>query len=303
MPIFSVQGQKLSPIKEKSIDLERNIQKLTEENLETLFGLQFVRTEFPMKGFRIDTLAFDTEANAFVIIEYKRDRSSSVIDQGFTYLGQMLNNKAEFILEYNERLGANLTRDDIDWSQSRVLFLAQSFNSYQQSAMSFKDLPIELWEVQAYDNSTILYNQLVSPEARESIKTISEDPTIRSVSKEVKVYTVEDHLNATTEKVRNLFSGLRERVLALGDGIEERPKKQYIAYRTSNAFLYTHMQQSQIKLHLIINKAKLNDPRGIARDVSKVGHYGGGVTEIVLEKQEDLSYIMTLVEQSYELVK
>lgn len=304
MPIFNIQGSKLLPIKEKDIDLEKSIQKLTEENLETVFSLEFVTSEFALNGFRIDTLAFDKEANAFVVIEYKRDRGFSVIDQGFTYLGQMFNNKAKFILEYNKKFGTNITQEEeIDWSQSRVLFLAQSFTTFQQNAMSFKDLPIELWEVQMYDNSTVLYNQLISADAKESIKTISDDPIIKSVSKEVRVYTVEDHLNATTDKVRDLFSALRERILALGDGIEERPKKMYISYRTQNAFVYMHMQQSQIKVHLIIHKSKLEDPKDIARDVSKVGHYGGGVTEILFDKIEDLSYIVTLIEQSYNAAK
>lgn len=299
MPIFSIQEKKLLPIKEKDIDLEKSIQKLTEGNLETIFSLQFVRSEFPLNGFRIDTLAFDKEADAFVIIEYKRDRSFSVIDQGFTYLGQMLNNKAEFILEYNEKLNANLTKDEVDWSQSRVLFLAQSFTSYQTNAMSFKDLPIELWEVQAYDNSTILYNQLLSTDAKESIKTISDNPMIKNVSREVKVYILEDHLNATTEKVKNLFYALREKVLTLGDNIEERPKKKYIAYRTRVGFLYLQFQRNQIKIHIIVNKSKLNDPKGIARDVSNIGHYGGGETELILAEIEDLPYIMTIIEQSY----
>jgi len=122
MAIFNIQNQKLLPIREKAIDLEKDIQKLTEENLETVFGLRFVSTEFSLQNFRIDTLAFDKEANAFVIVEYKRDRSFSVVDQGYAYLALMLNNKADFILEYNEKTKENLKRDDIDWSQSRVLF-------------------------------------------------------------------------------------------------------------------------------------------------------------------------------------
>jgi len=108
MAIFNIQNRKLSPIREKSIDLEKDIQKLTEENLEVIFGLQFVSTEFALQNFRIDTLAFDKEANAFVIVEYKRDRSFSVIDQGYAYLALMLNNKADFILEYNEKAKENL---------------------------------------------------------------------------------------------------------------------------------------------------------------------------------------------------
>jgi hypothetical protein len=43
------------------------------------------------------------ESGAFVIIEYKKDRNFSVVDQGVAYLNLMPNNKADFILEYNER--------------------------------------------------------------------------------------------------------------------------------------------------------------------------------------------------------
>lgn len=92
MPIFKIEKSKLKPINEKKIDLEKDIQKITEENIETIFDLKFVSSEFAHHGFRIDTIAFDEEAKSFVIIEYKRDRSFSVVDQGFAYLSLMVNN-------------------------------------------------------------------------------------------------------------------------------------------------------------------------------------------------------------------
>ncbi|MFL6321994.1 MAG: hypothetical protein ACJ71P_05220 [Nitrososphaeraceae archaeon] len=73
--IFSVNGTKLSEIREHQFPLEREIQRLTEANLEDLFELDFVKSEFELHGFRIDTLAFDNESKAFVIIEYKKDIS------------------------------------------------------------------------------------------------------------------------------------------------------------------------------------------------------------------------------------
>lgn len=36
----------------------------------------------------------------------------------------LLNNKAEFILEYNEKMDENLRKDDVDWSQSKIIFVA-----------------------------------------------------------------------------------------------------------------------------------------------------------------------------------
>jgi predicted transport protein len=301
MALFKKDNSKLSVINEKRIDLERDIQRLTEENLDCVFGLEFVSTEFALHSFRIDTLAFDKESGSFVIIEYKRDRSFSVIDQGYAYLALMLNNKSDFILEYNEKTNNNLNRADVDWTQSKVIFIANSFTSYQMNAINFKDLPIELWEVKFFDNDVILYNQLLSQDSRESIKTITKNNDINSVSNEVKVYTLEDHLNVP-ENTKNLFFALREKILAINDSIEERPKQNYVSYRLRNAFAYVHNQQSKIKIHLEIHKNELNDPRGIARDVTNVGHHGGGETEVILDSEENLNYVFDLIEQAYRKI-
>jgi hypothetical protein len=75
--------------------------------------------------------AFDDESKAFVIIEYKKDRNFSVVDQGMSYLNLMLNNKADFILEYNESFHSspNLKREGVDWSQSRIIFISPEFTA------------------------------------------------------------------------------------------------------------------------------------------------------------------------------
>ena len=135
MPIYQNRKGGLNLIKEVKIAYEKDLQELTENNLSNIFGLKFISSEFILGNFRLDTLAFDEDTKSFVIIEYKRDKSFSVIDQGFSYLSLMLNNKADFILEYNEKNNDNLQRGSIDWSQSRVLFLANSFASIQHKSV------------------------------------------------------------------------------------------------------------------------------------------------------------------------
>jgi hypothetical protein len=44
-------------------------------------GLVLVKSEFTIKNKRIVTLAYDPQACAFIIIEYKRDKNISVVDQ------------------------------------------------------------------------------------------------------------------------------------------------------------------------------------------------------------------------------
>ena len=102
MKLFSLNKDKLDPINGIPFKLERDIQNLIENNTSEIFDLEFVSSEFRIGDFRIDSLCFDNETNSFVIIEYKKGSSYSVIDQGYSYLSIMLNNKSDFILEYNE---------------------------------------------------------------------------------------------------------------------------------------------------------------------------------------------------------
>ena len=297
MAILKIQNQKLTPIKEKQWPSEKHVQELTEKNLEAVFpDLQFVTTEFPVQNFRIDTLAFDKETKSFVIIEYKSARSLSVIDQGFSYLSLMFRYKANFILEYNEKTKSRLGRKEVDWSQSRILFLAPSFTTYQKNAINFRDLPIELWEVELYDNSTILYKEIPSSEASESVKTITGNKTIDTVNRQVKSYTIEDHTNEMTEEIKNLFHKFRERVLEL-NGTNEKAKKVYISYRVGVIFAYVYLQKNAMKIQTPVPQSKLNDPRKISRALGS--NYHPCITEIPLGKSADLLYVLDLVEQCH----
>jgi len=301
MGLFTIKNNKLDRIKQTTFKLEKDIQKLTEENLQIIFNLQFVKSEFALNGLRIDSLAYDNENSCFVIIEYKKDQNFSVIDQGYAYLSLMLNNKADFILEYNENCNKNLKKDDVDWSQSRVIFISPAFSKYQQQAINFKDLPIELWEVSNYENGLVQYTRLKSPETSESIRKISKkSDVVEKVSEEVKVYTEEDFLNICSEEMKNLYAELKNKILSFDDSIEVIPKKKYIAFKSERNFIDVLPQKNKIKAWINLSKGQLNDPNKIARDVSEVGHWGNGDYEIHLSSAEELPYLLTLIKQSYE---
>lgn len=299
MALFKIENNdNLEQIKELPFKLEKEIQELTEKNIKTIFGLDFVRSEFGLNNFRIDTLAFDKDSASFVIIEYKRDKNFSVIDQGYAYLSLMLNNKADFILEYNENNKETLKRDDIDWSQSRVLFISPSFTTYQKEAINFKDLPIELWEIKRYNNKTVNYNQIQTSGAQESVKTISrQDENIEKVTREIKVYTEQEHLEKATEETKELYERVKSAILNL-DSLEVKPKKFYVAFVASSNVVDIHVQKNGLKLWINLQQGQLDDPKGITRDVSSVGHWGNGDYEIQIRTDEDIEYIMSLIKQS-----
>lgn len=298
MKIYTLQKDKLSEIKEKTFKLEREIQNLFEDNLEDLMGLTLVKSEFTIKNKRIDTLAYDKQTNAFVIIEVKRDKNLSVVDQGFTYLSLMLENKADFIVEYNENLKANLKREDVDWTQSRVAFVSTAFTDNQKQATNFKDIAIELWEVKQYENNLIVVLPIKKTNSAASIKPVmQQNQALKKVSDEIKVYTEDDLLNAGSEETRELYGKFKDGILNLADDIQVIANKQYIAFRKARNIVCMNIQKKQIRMWIGAKWGAIDDAKGIATDVSNTGHWGTGDYEVNVTSDKDLEYILSLIKQ------
>jgi predicted transport protein len=303
MALYTNQTGKLKEVNEKPFKLEKDIQKVFEENLSAIMGLELVKSEFTIKNKRIDTLAYDAQACAFIIIEYKRDKNISVVDQGFTYLSLMLENKADFIVEYNESLRQNMKREDVDWSQTRVAFVSTNFTENQVQATNFKDIAIELWEVKQFENDTIIINPIKKSNAAESIKPITQNKeALKKVTEEIKVYTEEEHIQKTTELIAELYQKFRQGVIQLADDIEIKPKKMEIGFRKdSKVFTDICILKNSLKIWINLKKGKLDDPKKLAEDVSEKGHWGNGDYQIQVETDKDLEYIMSLIKQAIYL--
>ena len=239
-------NNQITEIDEQPFKLEREIQSLFEENLSTIMGLQCVRSELSINNRRIDTLAFDPQSNAFIIIEYKREKNLSVMDQGFTYLSLMLENKADFVLEHQEQMKSSMKIHDVDWSQSRVVFVSPSFTDNQIGATNFKDIAIELWEVKRYKNQTFTVNAIKKSATAASIKPAldQKDVRLRAIATEIKVYTEDDHRGQATEGIFELYEAFRDAVLALANDIEVSPQKFYIALKRRGNVVCIQLQKS-----------------------------------------------------------
>jgi predicted transport protein len=294
----SVNLYTLNPLKEIAFKLEKEIQNLFESNLSTIMGLQLVKSEFTIKNKRIDTLAYDKESNAFIIIEYKRDKNYSVVDQGLTYLNLMLQNKAEFILTYNETLKNILHSKDVDWSQSRVAFVSPSFTENQISASDFKDFGIELWEIKQFENNIISINSIKKSTGAQSIKPLLENSEkLKEVKENIKVYTEEDHYRNSSDFIVELYEKFKSSLLNLTDGIEILPQKYYIAFKKGSNISDIEIQKKSLKIFINTKLGSLDDPKGLAKDVSNIGHRGNGDYQIQIENDDNLEYIMSLIKQ------
>ena len=299
MNLYQSKTTTLSLLKEKPFKLEREIQNLFEANLEQIMGLELVKSEFTIKNKRIDTLAYDNQSQAFIIIEYKKVKSESVVDQGFTYLSLMLENKADFVLTYNETLNKGLHSSKVDWSQTRVVFVSTSFTENQILATNFKDIAIELWEVKRFENDIISIIPIKKSRSSESIKPLTQkDSKVKSVTDEIKVYSEEDHLSNKSDDINELYNAYKQAILNLNSDIEIIPKKWYIAFKLSSNVVDIEVQAKSIKLWINLKKGQLSDPKNIMRDVSNMGHGGNGDYEVSVKDTENLEYIMFLIKQA-----
>ena len=301
MPLYQIDANNLKPIKKTEFKYERDLQKLTENNLEEVFNLKFVASEFQLDNLRIDTLAFNEETNSFVIIEYKKSKNYSVIDQGYSYLSLLLNNKAEFVLKYNQKFNTNYGKEDIDFTQSKIMFIAPNYTTYQLKSIEFNDLAFELWRVAKYSNNTVLYDKLNISENKASIKEVKTTNKKEDVNKEIIKYTEEMCFNNKPDNIKELYENLKERILNEFEDIEIVATKLYIVFKTSNKIIISiEAFKGQLKGWINLKNTKLIDPFNKTRDVSNIGHHGIGDYEMKIANDEDIDYFISLFKQTYK---
>lgn len=301
--VFINKNGSLDKIKEVDFKLEKEMQNLVEQNLNTLFSLKYLTTEFSIERYRFDTVAFNEETNSFVILEYKRGRNESLVDQGYAYLSTLLNHKADFVLLYNECLNVSKGIKDFDWSQTRISFISTLFTDYQKTATDFSNMPFELYEIKQFANGVFLVEKIEKDRStKHEMISFGEEKNseITKVKKEIIVYTEDTVLDNGTEKTKELYENLKTRILELGH-IEIVPRKLYIAFIGRKHICDIEVQKKKLIVTINVKQGELNDPTGIATDVSTIGHWGNGDYQVLVSDDEILDYLMTLIRQSYKL--
>lgn len=315
MEVFHLQNKKAERVNMNPFLLEKDIQYIVENNTNTFFELDFICSEFAIGNYRIDTLCYDSENKCFVIIEYKKGSSYSVIDQGYTYLQVLLNNKSDFLLRLSQHFNKVLQLDDIDWSQSKIIFISQSFNSFQKDSVNFKNLPFELWEMTKYSDNIIilLKHQIISKESIEGLTSSKKQSTINAVNKEVMVVDEEYHTSKSNKKLLEIWEELKERFNEL-DNVELSFKKLYIVLvLNKRSIAYFYFRKSEIRIDISRgnlnsdgstskNYFHLDDPKGISKEFSWViGPISRGTGyKIQVAESTDIDYLMFLLKQKYK---
>ncbi|TWT16353.1 DUF5655 domain-containing protein [Streptococcus sp. sy010] len=299
MELFHI-GKGLTSLVEKPFKLEKELQDLFEQNLESLTGLEFVKSEFAIQNQRLDTLAYNLETKSFVIIEYKRATNVSVLDQGVSYLNTLLKYKADFVLEYQEQTGKALTKKEVDWSQSKVIFVSPNFTDFQKQAVDFKDLNIELCEVNRYDQDILVVSGISKSQNAPSIKTKTESARTERLTmlSEIVTYDEEYHLLGKSDAILECYQDVKNALFQLEPTLHLEAKKLYLSFKKHKKNIVDiQVQKNQLKLFINAKWGELEEFKGLARNVSQIGTWGNGDYQFIIKDTRHLEYIMSLVKQ------
>lgn len=293
LKLFAIQNSKVTAKVPSEFKYEREIQKLCENNLETLFGVRFIATEYSTgskhKG-RIDTLGID-ENDCPVIIEYKLDSKENVINQGLFYLDWLMDHQADFEMLCLKKFGKQI---EVDWTNPRLLCIARDFTKYDDYAIGQINRNIELIRYRMFDSDHIVF---------ELASTIQQKESSTSIETQHKYRGIEDYKKSAPVDLIQLFQAIEDFVFSLGDDVQKKELKFYYAYSRIKNFVCMEIRprNKQILLFLKIDPSTIEAPGKNIRDVSNIGHYGTGDTEVTISSVVEFEAIKGLIEKSYNL--
>lgn len=293
MPIFKEASGKLKKLKTIPAEKEKNLQKLIEENLDEVLGMQFLATEYTTTfGGRIDTLAVDYNG-APVIIEYKRNKNDNVINQALSYLRWLQAQKQEFFeMLILKKLGQEMAQQiSIDWKNPRVVCIAESYSKFDIDTVEVIPMRIELFKYRYYDEGIFSLEPLGVSEQKAKSDSITpiEKPTIDT--------SIDDLIVKADTTTKRLFEDIRARIFELDENIKEKATTSYVAYRVTKNFAEIHIGKNQLKIHL--RPVDYVDERGIVEKVPE-GYQWTMDRRVYLRSEEDIDYVFGLIEQSYK---
>ncbi len=293
--LFRING-KATELASNSVKLERELQTLIENNMEEFFGVRFIQSEFKTThGGRIDSLGLD-EDNCPVIFEYKRSSSENVINQGLFYLDWLMDHKASFQLLVETTLGRKAS-ESIDWSIPRLICVANDFSKYDEYAVNQINRNIDLVRYKYFGKELLLF-ELIHTNTQTKEISLSTDNGATSKSKDK---NFEEKLETSSQFVKETYKQINDYINSLGDDIQVKQLKYYVAYKKIKNFACVEVYQNKVVVYLKRDISSQDIINGFTRDVSNIGHFGTGNFEVTINTIEDYENAKRFIEDSYNL--
>ncbi len=303
--LFRLTGGKASEMQGSASDLEKPLQTLIETNLESLLGVRFLATEYSTgktHAGRIDTLGLD-ENDCPVILEYKRSTGENVINQGLFYLDWLMDHQAEFKLLVLDRYGKG-SADAIDWLAPRLICVAADFTKYDGHAVQQMNRNIELIRYRRFGIDLLLLELVNAVNAKagagSKATAVKEGAAAKGGKGTGKDKTVAEWLAEISSPLRELFDSLEGFVMSLGDDVQRKDLRVYIAFKRMKNFVTVVIQTDRLLLYVHVDPKSVPIVKGFSRDVSNINHWGTGDLELAVNDTASLERAKTLIQVAYE---
>lgn len=296
--LFQIANGSAEELTGRAVKLERRLQALIEKHLETFLQVRFVASEYSTgktHAGRIDTLGID-ENFCPTIIEYKRNSNANVINQGLFYLDWLMDHKAEFELLVQRQFGSEAA-EKLDWSGPRLLCIAEDFTRYDIHAIQQINRNIELLRYTFFGDDLLLLD-LVNVVSAEPM-----DDGDGGTGGGPKQYTTQEEYLARAEPpLKELFDACRDHIQGLGDDVQIKFLKWYIACKRLKNFATIQLQtgRNSLLMWLPLNPDEVTLEDGFSADKRNIGHHGTGDLELTIRNLDDLEKAKPLIQKSFE---
>lgn len=304
LKLFRIDGEDAVELPSSGVSLERALQRFVEKNMETLFGVRFLASEYSTgarhRG-RIDSLGVD-ESGAPVILEYKRASESNVINQGLFYLNWLIDHKAEFQLLVQKNLSREQA-ENLDWSNARLVCVARTFHRYDVEAIELMQRNIDLVRYQYFGDDMFALEIAGSVAQTGPVIPVEADSPAPRNGTATPGRSVSDYLAASPRELQDLFAELHTAAIGLGDDVTRKTLQTYFAYKTIRNFacVEVHPRTGTLLIYLRVDPTTVTLEPGFSRDVTNIGHLGTGNLEVRVTSPAELDKAMPLIRASYEI--
>lgn len=290
--LFNING-KVKEYQSGNVTLEKELQTVIENNMETFFGVTFLASEYKTTdGGRMDSIGID-ENHCPVIFEYKRSIKENVINQGLFYLNWLLDHKDSFKVLVIEKLGLE-EAGKIDWTMPRVVCIAGDFTKYDESAIKQMNRNVSLIRYKKFGSDLLMFEHI-----NENIAAAIPDSETAAAKTKSADKTFEEQIKAADEPIKILYQDLANYILSLGDDICETHLKLYAAFKKIRNIVTVVVLKKKLVLNLPLDVSTMTFEKGFSRDVTNIGHWGCGAVELHIQSSADLEKAKPLIDRAY----
>jgi len=116
------------------------------------------------------------------------------------------------------------------------------------------------------------------------------------------VYSVDEHLDGKNEEVKDLALAIQDFITGIDSLIQEVPKKNYIANKSSQNIVCMEIQNQRVLLFLKLDPKEVVDPPKNSKDMTGKGHYGSGDFGLSIKSMDDFEASKKYIEMAHHKV-